>query len=512
MPRDGKAAMPADARQIWFLTGSQHLYGPETLDQVAAQSEQIARTLAGSGRLATELVWKPVLTDASAISRMMRDANVDPDCVGVIAWMHTFSPAKMWISGLDALRKPLLHLHTQLNRALPWASIDMDFMNLNQAAHGDREFGFIQTRLGVARKTVAGHVSNPEVGRRVGGWARAAAGAAELRSLKLARFGDNMRDVAVTEGDKVEAELKFGVSVNTYGVNDLVEVVDRVADETIDGLVAEYADAYRLAPGLARDGERHGSLRYAARIEAGLRTFLTEGGFGAFTTNFQDLGGLRQLPGLAVQRLMADGYGFGGEGDWKTSALLAAVKAMGTRTGLGTSFMEDYTYHFGPGEPKILGAHMLEVCPSIAVDRPSCEIHPLGIGGREDPVRLVFDARPGPAVVIGMVDLGDRFRLVANEVEVVASDEPLPNLPVARAVWKPAPSLSSSAESWLTAGGPHHTVLTQAVSSEILQDFAHALHTELLLIDEHTTTAAFADRIRWNQAYYRLAQGLPGRA
>ncbi|MEV4759754.1 L-arabinose isomerase [Micromonospora sp. NPDC049559] len=510
LPRKGTDIATRVKPQIWFLTGSQHLYGPETLAQVAEQSQQIQRMLDGSGAIAAEIVWRPVLTDAAAIRRVMLDANSDPECVGVIAWMHTFSPAKMWITGLDALRKPLLHLHTQLNAALPWSTIDMDFMNLNQAAHGDREFGFVQTRLGVPRKTVAGHASDPSVVARVDGWARAAIGVQHLRELRLARFGDNMRDVAVTEGDKVEAELRFGVSVNTYGVNDLVTRVDRVADAEVDALVAEYAERYRLAPGLDAGGERHSSLRYAARIELGLREFLTEGDFGAFTTNFEDLGGLRQLPGLAVQRLMADGYGFGGEGDWKTSALLAAVKAMGAGTGAGTSFMEDYTYHFGPGEPKILGAHMLEVCPSIAAGQPSCEIHPLGIGGREDPVRLVFDAAPGAGLVVGLADLGDRFRLVANEIEVVPPDEPLPRLPVARAVWKPAPSLTTSAESWLMAGGPHHTVLTQAVGAEALRDFAQMLRTELVLIDERATTADVADRLRWNQAYYRLAEGLPG--
>ncbi len=497
--------------QLWFLTGSQHLYGPETLDQVADQSAQIQRMLADSGGLSADIVGKPVLTDSAAIRQVMQEANSDANCVGIIAWMHTFSPAKMWITGLDVLRKPLLHLHTQLNEALPWATIDMDFMNLNQAAHGDREFGFVQTRLGVPRKTVAGHASDPDLVRRVDEWARAAVGRAHLYGLRLARFGDNMRDVAVTEGDKVEAELRFGVSVNTYGVNDLVAVVDQVADADIDTLVKEYADSYRLAPELAKGGQRHDSLRYAARIEAGLRQFLTDGGFGAFTTNFEDLGGLRQLPGLAVQRLMSDGYGFGGEGDWKTSTLLAAVKAMGAGSGRGTSFMEDYTYHFGPGTPKILGAHMLEVCPTIASAQPSCEIHPLGIGGREDPVRLVFDAASGPGVVIGLADLGDRFRLVANEITVVPPDEPLPKLPVARAVWQPAPSLATSAECWLTAGGPHHTVLTQGVSAETLRDFAHMLHTELLVIDESTTARQFADHLRWNQAYYRLAQGLPGR-
>jgi L-arabinose isomerase len=509
MPITGEIAMPSAIQpHLWFLTGSQHLYGPETLNQVAEQSQQIQRMLSASGAIGAEIIWKPVLTDAAAIRQIMLEANGDPSCTGVIAWMHTFSPAKMWISGLDALRKPLLHLHTQVNVSLPWESIDMDFMNLNQAAHGDREFGFIQTRLGVARKTVAGHASDPALAARIAGWARATAGNSHLRTLRLARFGDNMRDVAVTEGDKVEAELRFGVSVNTYGVNDLVAVVDAVSDSSIEALVAEYADAYRLSPELAKGGDRHDSLRYAARIEAGLRQFLTDGGFGAFTTNFEDLGGLRQLPGLAVQRLMADGYGFGGEGDWKTSALLAAVKAMGAGTGRGTSFMEDYTYHFGPGEPKILGAHMLEVCPSIAAGQPSCEIHPLSIGDREDPVRLVFDASPGAGVVIGLADLGDRFRFVANEIEVVAPDEPLPKLPVARAVWKPAPSLATSAESWLTAGGPHHTVLTRAVDSETLRDFAHMLHTELVLIDQNTTSADFSDRLRWNQTYYRLAQGL----
>jgi L-arabinose isomerase len=489
--------------QIWFLTGSQHLYGDEILEQVAEQSRALRGMLAESGRIGAEITWRPVLTDGTAIRQTLEAANTDPACVGVIAWMHTFSPAKMWISGLDALRKPLLHLHTQLNRELPWSTIDMDFMNLNQSAHGDREFGHIQTRIGVARKTVVGHVSDPEVAGRIGDWVSAALGHHRLRTLRLARFGDNMRDVAVTEGDKVEAELRFGVSVNTYGVNDLVELVDAATDKEIDRLTGAYAEEYRLAPELAHGGDRHESLRYAARIEAGLRRFLDDGGFGAFTTNFEDLGGLRQLPGLAVQRLMADGYGFGAEGDWKTAALLAAAKAMGPRA----SFMEDYTYHFGPGDPLVLGAHMLEVCPSIAGDRPSCEIHPLSIGGREDPVRLVFDAAPGPATVIGLADLGDRFRLVANEIDVVAPVEPLPHLPVARAVWRPRPSLSTSAECWLTAGGPHHTVLTRA-GAGVVRDFARMTDTELVLIDAATTAEDFADRLRWSQAYHRLAQRL----
>ncbi|MGI5288182.1 L-arabinose isomerase [Nonomuraea polychroma] len=483
--------------KIWFLTGSQGLYGEDTLRQVAEQSQRIAE------QLPVSVEWKPVLTDAAAIRRIMLEANADDSCAGVITWMHTFSPAKMWIAGLDALRKPLLHLHTQANVELPWSTIDMDFMNLNQAAHGDREFGHIQTRVGVPRKTVAGHVSDPAVGERIMTWVRAAKGLAEVRTLKLVRFGDNMRDVAVTEGDKVEAQLRFGVSVNTYGVNDLVEAVDAVSDADVTSLVKEYAEQYTVAPELL--GERNESLRYAARIELGLRGFLEAGGYKAFTTNFEDLGGLRQLPGLAVQRLMADGYGFGGEGDWKTSVLLRTLKAM---TPGGTSFMEDYTYHLTPGEELILGAHMLEVCPSIAAGTPSCEIHPLGIGGREDPVRLVFDAEPGPGIVVGLADMGDRFRLVANEIDIVAPPQPLPKLPVARAVWSPRPNLRTSTESWLTAGAPHHTVLSTAVGREELSDLADMLGVELLVIDADTTTERFTKELRWNQAYYRLAQGL----
>lgn len=508
MPAAPDTTAPDPARECWFLTGSQGLYGPETLADVATQSQLIAKTLDAAAELTVPVVWKPVLTDADAIRRVMLEANSDDRCIGVIAWMHTFSPAKMWIRGLDALRKPMLHLHTQANAELPWAQIDMDFMNLNQAAHGDREFAYIQTRLGMARKTVAGHVSDPRVRARVAGWQRAAVGAHAVRSLRLARFGDNMRDVAVTEGDKVEAELRFGVSVNTYGVNDLVEVVDAITDAAIDTLVAEYDDTYRMAPRLRAGGVQRDSLRDAARIELGLRQFLADGGFGAFTTNFEDLGGLRQLPGIACQRLMADGYGFGGEGDWKTSVLVHGVKAIGHGRPGGTSFMEDYTYDFSDGGGRILGAHMLEVCPSIAADTPSCEVHPLGIGGREDPVRLVFDAAPGAATVVGIADMGDRFRLVCNEVTVVPPTRPLPKLPVARAVWEPKPDFATSAESWLQAGGPHHTVLSTAVTTDDLVDFATMVGTELLVIDDATTSRRFADEIRWNQAYYRLAQGL----
>ena len=492
--------------EIWFFTGSQSLYGAETLQQVAEQSRQIAETL--GAQLSVRVVWQPVLTTSDAIRRACLDASSSDVCAGVIAWMHTFSPAKMWITGLENLGKPLLHLHTQANRSLPWSQIDMDFMNLNQAAHGDREFGYLQSRLGVARKIVAGHATDQAVVERVGAWTRAALGWRAAQSLRMARFGDNMRDVAVTEGDKVEAELRFGFSVNTYGVNDLVDVVEQVTDADVDALVADYDDAYAVTPLLRPDGDRRESLRYAARQELGLRSFLDDGGFTAFTTNFQDLGGLRQLPGLAVQRLMADGFGFGGEGDWKTSAMLRVLKVMSAGRDGGTSFMEDYTYHLGPGEPKILGAHMLEVCPSITAERPRCEIHPLGIGDREDPVRLVFTATPGPGFVVGISDVGDRFRLTANTIEIVEPDEPLPRLPVARAVWKPAPDLGTSAECWLLAGGPHHTVLSTAVGLDALHDFATMAETELLVIDSETTSRQFAKELRWNQAYFRLAQGL----
>jgi L-arabinose isomerase len=501
------SATPAPvAHEVWFLTGSQALYGPDTLAQVAEQSQAVVKRLADAG-LPADLVWKPVLLDAGAIHRQMLEANADPACVGVVAWMHTFSPAKMWIAGLDALRKPLLHLHTQANVALPWSTIDMDFMNLNQAAHGDREFGYIQSRLQVPRKTIAGHVDSVDVQRRIAHWVRAALGVSELRSLRLARFGDNMRDVAVTEGDKVAAQLRFGVSVNTYGVNDLVAAVEGIGDAEVAPLVEEYADTYTVAPELLPGGDRHESLRDGARIELGLRGFLEAGGFRAFTTNFEDLGGLRQLPGLAVQRLMAEGYGFGGEGDWKTSVLLRASKAMATGLPGGTSFMEDYTYHLVPGEERILGAHMLEVCPSLTTARPSLEVHPLSIGDRDDPVRLRFVADPGPGVVIGLADLGDRFRLTANVIEVVEPGEALPKLPVACAVWKPEPSLATSAESWLVAGAPHHTVLTTALDREVYEDFADMVATELAVIDASTTVRGFQRELRWNDAYHRLTGG-----
>jgi L-arabinose isomerase len=494
--------------EVWFLTGSQGLYGEETLTQVADQSREIARALGAADDIPVTVIWKPVLTDSDEIRRTALEANAADSVIGVIAWMHTFSPAKMWITGLDLLRKPLLHLHTQANVELPWATIDMDFMNLNQAAHGDREFGYIQTRLGVARKTVVGHVSNPDVTAKVGTWSRAAAGWAATHELRLARFGDNMRFVAVTEGDKTEAELQFGVQVNTWGVNDLVEAVDAASESDIDALIVEYRELYEIAPELLPGAEKHESLRYGARIELGLRAFLEAGDFSAFTTSFEDLGGLRQLPGLAVQRLMADGYGFGAEGDWKTAVLVRAAKVMGAGLPGGASLMEDYTYDLTPGQELILGAHMLEVCPSLTTSKPRLEVHPLGIGGREDPVRLVFDADAGPAVVVALSDMRDRFRLVANVVEVVDLPHPLSHLPVARAVWKPEPDFATSAAAWLMAGAAHHTVMSTALGLEVFEDFAEIAKNELVVIDKNTNLRDFGRELRWNQAYYRLAQRL----
>lgn len=497
-----------DGYEVWFLTGSQHLYGPETLAQVAAQSQEIAGILDAADDVPVRIVWKPVLTDSDAIRRIALDANADDRVIGVVAWMHTFSPAKMWITGLDSLRKPLAHLHTQHNVALPWSEIDFDFMNLNQAAHGDREFGYIQTRLGVPRKTIVGHASDPRVRAELATWQRAAAGLAAARSLKLARFGDNMRFVAVTEGDKTEAELRFGVQVNTWGVNDLADAVAAASDAEIDALVAEYEELYAVAPELRRGGERHQSLRDGAAIEIGLRSFLEEGGFGAFTTSFEDLGALTQLPGLAVQRLMAEGYGFGAEGDWKTALLVRVANVMGAGLPGGASLMEDYTYDMTPGEEVILGAHMLEVSPSLSSQQPTLEVHPLGIGGKDDPVRLVFTADPGPAVVVALSDMRDRFRLTANVVENVEPTAALPKLPVGRAVWKPQPDFPTSAAAWLTAGAAHHTVMSTAVGIEAFRDFAEMAEVELLVIDDTTRLPEFQQQVRWNQAYHRLAQGL----
>ena len=495
-------------REVWFLTGSQHLYGPDALAQVEADVAEIVAGLRDDDAIPVAVKVQPVLTTPDAIEQACRDANAAPDCIGVITWMHTFSPAKMWIGGLNALTKPLLHLHTQHNRDLPWADIDMDFMNLHQAAHGDREFAYIATRLRHRRKTVVGHWQDPAVTRRIGAWTRAAAGWHEAHRLRMVRFGDNMREVAVTEGDKVEAQARLGISINGYGINELTSRVAGVDPTEVDRLVERYDDEYDVVSELRAGGDRHASLREAAAIELGLRSFLAEHEATAFTDTFEDLGALPQLPGIAVQRLMADGHGFGAEGDWKTAALVRIVKVMSAGLDGGTSFMEDYTYNLGAESPQVLGAHMLEVCPTIASSRPRCEIHPLAIGGRADPVRLVFTAPPGPGIVVGLLDLGTRLRLVANEVDVVEPERDMPRLPVARALWEPRPSLATAAEAWLTAGGPHHTCFSQAVGLETLDDFAEIAGVELLSIDAGTTPRGFRNEIRWNQVYHHLAQGL----
>jgi L-arabinose isomerase len=491
--------------EIWFLTGSQHLYGPETLKQVAVNSQAIAGGL--GEKLPLMVVFKPVLTTPDAIRATILEANASPECAGLILWMHTFSPAKMWIGGLSSLRKPFLHLHTQFNRDLPWAEIDMDFMNLNQAAHGDREAGFLHTRMRLARKVVAGHWQSESVVSRIGAWARTARAWHDWQGAKFARIGDNMRQVAVTEGDKVSAEMKFGFSVNGYGIGDLVAIQEGIGDSEINALCDEYAASYQLAPALAKGGERHASLRDAARIEAALRAFLKQGGFKGFTTTFEDLHGLKQLPGIAVQRLMAEGYGFGAEGDWKTAALLRAMKVIASDLGGRTSFMEDYTYHLEPDNHLVLGSHMLEICPSIAQAKPSCEIHPLGIGGKEDPVRLVFDAPAGAALNASLIDLGNRFRLLVNEVDAIQPPHKLPNLPVARAVWKCQPDFPTACESWIHAGGAHHTGFSYTVNREHLEDFATIAGIECVVIGAKTDASAFRQELRANEVYHHIAGG-----
>jgi L-arabinose isomerase len=484
--------------EFWFVTGSQHLYGEAALKQVAANSQHIVAALNASGALPVPISFKPVMTTPDDIRRLCLEASQNPACAGLILWMHTFSPSKMWIGGLTNLRKPFLHLHTQFNRDLPWSKIDMDFMNLNQAAHGDREAGFIHTRLRLNRKVVVGHWSDKETQAGIAAWMRAASAHHEMQGMKIARFGDNMRFVAVTEGDKVAAEAKLGISVNGYGLGDLVKVVNDVSDAAITKLVKEYEARYTVAAALRKGGKRHESLREGAKIELGLRA----------TTTFEDLHGLRQLPGLAVQRLMADGYGFGAEGDWKTCALLRAMKVIAHGLKGGTSFMEDYTYHLEPGNHLVLGAHMLEICESIAAGKPSLEIHPLGIGGKEDPVRLVFDTPPGPAINASLIDLGNRFRLLVHEVDVVAPPETLPKLPVARAIWKNKPDFKTGCAAWILAGGAHHTGFSQAVTTEHMEDLARMLNLELVIIDARTNLRDFQGQLRANELYYHLAPGL----
>ena len=485
-------------KQLWFITGSQHLYGPDTLKQVAADSKQIAEALNADASIPANIVWKPTVTTPDEVYAACREANADENCIGLIMWMHTFSPAKMWIAGLSALKKPFVHMHTQFGRDIPWSEIDMDFMNLNQSAHGGREFGFICTRLGKKRTVVVGHWEQPDVRKELAGWTRAALGWHESQSLKVARFGDNMREVAVTEGDKVEAQIKFGYAVNGYGMGDLKAYVDKVSDNQIAAIIEDYKKLYTINGDAASE-----NIREQARIEAGMRAFLEEGGFGAFTTTFENLYGFEQLPGLAVQRLMAEGYGFGAEGDWKTAAMTRIMKVMGAGLPGGTSFMEDYTYHLDPAGQQVLGAHMLEVCPSIAAGKPSLEVHPLGIGGKDDPARLVFNAPAGPAINVSPIDMGNRFRMIVNEVEAVEPQHDLPRLPVARALWVPRPNLKIGAAAWILAGGAHHTVYSQQVDTRHIEIFCEMADVELVVIDENTKLREFKRELLWNGTAYR---------
>lgn len=489
--------------EVWFVTGSQHLYGEETLRQVAEHAQTITRALDTSAKIPVRVVFKPVVKTPDEIYQLCQASNTEPNCIGMVAWMHTFSPAKMWIRGLQSLQKPMCHLHTQFNRDIPWGNIDMDFMNLNQSAHGDREFGFMVSRMRLRRKVVVGHWQDPQVHERLSVWMRAAAARFDWQGAKFARFGDNMRQVAVTEGDKVEAEIQFGYSVNGYGVGDLAKMIGEVSDVSIEQLVETYNDTYQLTAALRKGGEAHGSLREAARIEIGMRNFLEAGGFKGFTDTFEDLHGLVQLPGIASQRLMAEGYGFGAEGDWKTAALVRAAKVMAAGLHGGNSFMEDYTYHFDPDNRLVLGAHMLEICPSIASGKPTCEIHPLGIGGKADPVRLVFDVAGGAALNASLIDMGNRFRLLVNEVEAVAPTEKLPNLPVARVLWKPLPDLNTACAAWIYAGGAHHTVFSQNLTTEYFEDFAEMFDLELTVIDAKTELRQFKKELRWSEAIYK---------
>jgi L-arabinose isomerase len=493
--------------EVWFVTGSQHLYGPEALKKVASNSHAVADALDRSNHIPVNVVFKSVAKTPEDATALCQEANTAKHCIGIITWCHTFSPSKMWINGLKQLCKPICHLHTQHNREIPWGTIDMDFMNLNQAAHGDREHGFIMSRLRLTRKVVVGFWQEASVQKQIGAWCRAAAAWHDWQGAKFCRFGDNMREVAVTEGDKVMAQIQFGYSVNGYGMGDLVKRVNAVAKKQVDSLISQYESAYNLVQKLRENGERRASLRDAARIELGLRAFLQDGGFKGFTDTFEDLHGLAQLPGIAAQRLMADGYGFGAEGDWKTCALVRALKVMASGLAGGTSFMEDYTYHLDSKRALVLGAHMLEICPSIAKRKPSCEIHPLGIGGKADPVRLVFDTPSGPAINVSVVHMGNRFRLLVNEVDVVDPQKPLPKLPVARAVWIPKPNLEVGAAAWIYAGGAHHTAFSQAVTTEMVEDFAAMAGVELVIIDSDTKLRQFKRELEWNDIAYGLRSG-----
>ena len=494
--------------EVWFVTGSQHLYGEETLRQVDEHSKIIADYLDNSsqntaGGVPLKVVFKPVVKSTEEITAICKEANATANCVGIIVWMHTFSPAKMWISGLNILQLPLLHLHTQFNRDIPFSTIDMDFMNLNQSAHGDREFGHIMTKMRLNRKVVVGHWEAELVLKKINIWSRVAVGKHKMKNMKVARFGDNMRYVAVTDGDKVSAEMKFGFSVNTYAVGDLVQVINQISEAEIQNLIKEYEATYQMMSSLANGGAMRSSLVEAARIELGLKAFLEGGGYSAYTNTFEDLHGMRQLPGIGSQRMMAAGYGYGGEGDWKTSAMVHILKVISSGMNGGTSFMEDYTYHFNPVNPMVLGSHMLEICPTISDGLVKCEVYPLGIGGKEDPVRLVFNGKEGPSINVSLVDMGNRFRLIVNEVEAVKVTEEFPKLPTARALWKPQPSMEVGLQSWILAGGAHHTVYSQSLTTEYMEDLADMLNIELVIIDKDTTIRGLKNELRCNEVAFK---------
>ena len=468
--------------EFWFVVGSQFLYGPEVLETVAARAQEMADKLNASGNLPCRVVYKVTAKTSKEVTDVVREANFDGKCAGIITWCHTFSPSKMWIEGIAHLQKPWLHFATQYNREIPNEEIDMDFMNLNQAAHGDREHGFLGARLRKPRKVIAGYWQDEDVQRRIGDWMRAAVGAAFSRSLKVMRFGDNMRDVAVTEGDKVEAQIKLGWEVNTWATGDLVREMNAVTEAEIDAQMAVYEAAYDIAT------DNIAAIRYQAREEIAIRRMMDREGCRAFSNTFQDLYGMEQLPGLASQHLMAEGYGYGGEGDWKVAAMTAVVKAMGEGKQGGTAFMEDYTYHLVKGQEYSLGAHMLEVCPSLAAEKPRIETHHLGIGMNEkDPARLVFEGRAGKAIVISLIDMGGRMRLICQDIECVKPIMPMPNLPVARVMWRAMPDLTTGVECWITAGGAHHTVLTHDVTAEQMKDWATMMEIEFVHITKDTT-------------------------
>lgn len=490
--------------EIWFITGSQHLYGEETLNKVAQHSKEIASYFDKHKNIPVNVVYKPVVKTPDEIFDIMEAANQTKNCIGLVTWMHTFSPAKMWIRGLNILQKPLLHLHTQFNRDIPWDSIDMDFMNLNQSAHGDREFGFMVSRMRMNRKVVVGFWQDEEVINDINIWSRAAAAWADWQGAKFVRFGDNMRYVAVTDGDKVEAELKFGYSVNTHGVGDLVAVINQITDAQIDDLVNEYTKIYTLNADLLNDTDKKQAIREAAKIELGLKTFLENGNYKGFTDTFEDLYGMVQLPGIAAQRLMQQGYGFAGEGDWKTAALVRACKVMGAGLPGGNAFMEDYTYHFDPDNSLVLGSHMLEVDASLANGKPTVEVHPLGIGGKADPVRLVFNVAGGDAVNASIVDMGNRFRMIVNEVKAIEPLHDLPKLPVARVLWKPLPDMKTGCAAWIYAGGAHHTAYSQNLTASHMQDFADIAGIEIITIGQQTTISHLKNELMWNDVFYKV--------